>query len=69
MVQEVDFVCQKVLLRPTALPAVSPVQNKELEAKCVDLDSRLETDAEVVVVHLVEFGTRVQQADVAGNRE
>ena len=69
MVQEVDFVCQKVLLSPTTLPAVSPVQNKELEAKGVDLDSRLETDAEVVVVHLVEFGTRVQQADVAGNRE
>ena len=68
-VQKVDLILQEVFLRPTALPAISPIQNKELEAERINLDSRLEADAQVVVVHLVELGTRVQQANVAGDRK
>lgn len=67
--QIVDFVRQKVFLRPAALPAIPPVQNEKLETKGIDFYSRLEADAQVVVVHLVELGTRVQQADVTGDRE
>jgi hypothetical protein len=69
IVQVVELLCEVLLLGPAALPAVSPVQNQELETERVDLDCRLEADAKVVVVHLVEFGAGVQQADVAGDGE
>jgi hypothetical protein len=51
------------------LPAVAPIQDEELEAEGINLDSRLKADTEVVVVHLVELGARVQKADVASDRE
>jgi hypothetical protein len=37
------------------LPAVTPIENKELEAESIDLDGWLKADAQVVVVHLVEL--------------
>ena len=40
-----------------------------MEAKSINFDGGLETNAQVVVVHLVELGARVQQADVAGDCE
>jgi hypothetical protein len=48
-----------ILFCPASLPAVAPVQNEELEAKGIDLDCRLEADAQIVVVHLVELRARV----------
>jgi hypothetical protein len=67
--QVIQLFSQVVFLCPTALPAVAPIQNKELEAESVNLDGRLEADAQIIVVHLVELGAGVQQADVAGNGE
>jgi hypothetical protein len=43
------------LLCPAALPAVTPIEDEELEAESIDLDGWLEADAQVVVVHLVEL--------------
>jgi hypothetical protein len=37
------------------LPAVTPIEDEELEAERIDLDGWLEADAQVVVVHLVEL--------------
>ena len=51
------------------MPTVAPVQDEELEAECIDLDRWLEADAKIVIVHLVELGARVQQADVASDGE
>lgn len=67
--EETHLVCQEILFCPASLPAVSPVQNQELKTEGVNLDGWLETDAQVVVVHLVEFGTRMQKTDVAGDCE
>jgi len=67
--QKIDLVCQEILLCPAPLPAVPPVQNQKLKAECINLDGRLETYTQVVVVHLVELGARMQQTDVAGDRE
>jgi hypothetical protein len=49
------------------VPAVSPIQDQKLEAECVNLDRWLKTYTQVVVVHLVEFRTRMQKADMAGD--
>lgn len=49
------------------MPAVTPVQNEKLEAESVDPDGRLEADAQVIVVHFVELGARVQKTDVASD--
>lgn len=65
--QILDLGSEIVLLCPTALPAISPIENEKLEAERVDLDSWLEADAQVVVVHLVELRAGMQQADVAGD--
>jgi hypothetical protein len=56
-VQKFDLVSQVVFLGPAALPAVSPIQDKKLETKGVDFDGRLEANAKIVVVHLIELGT------------
>lgn len=39
-----------------ALPAVSPVAYEESEAEGINLQARLETDAQISVVHLVLVG-------------
>lgn len=67
--QIVELIPQIVFLSPTALPAIAPVQNQELETESINLDGRLEADAKVVIVHLVELGARVQQTDMAGDGE
>ena len=60
---------QELLLCPTALPAVPPVQYQELKAEGVDLDRWLKTYTQVVVVHFVELRARVEETDVAGDRK
>ena len=67
--QIVKLVSKIVLFSPAALPAIAPIQYQELKAESIDLDGRLETNAQVVVVHLVELGARVQQTDMAGDGE
>lgn len=64
-----ELFSQIFLLCPASLPAVTPIENKELEAESVDLDGWLEADTQVVIVHFVELRTRVQKADVAGDGE
>ena len=49
----VTLLLEELLLRPATLPAILPVTDKELKAERVNLHARLETDAEVSVVHLV----------------
>ena len=55
------------LLRPASLPAVAPILNKEMETKCVDLESRLEADAEVAVGHPILGGIGCEEAEMAGD--
>ena len=69
IVEKAELLREVLLLGPAALPAVSPVQNQELETERVDLDRGLEADTKVVVVHLVELGARMKQTDVAGDGE
>jgi hypothetical protein len=40
-----------------------------LETERIDFNGRLEADAQIIVVHLVKLRTRVQQADMARDRE
>lgn len=65
----VELLGQVLLLGPAPLPTITPVKDEELEAECVDLDSRLKADAQVIVVHLVELRARVQKTDVARDGE
>jgi hypothetical protein len=53
--KQLHLFSQILLLSPTPLPAVPPIQYQELKAEGVDLDCRLETNAKVVVVHLIEL--------------
>ena len=55
----IQLFCKIFLLSPAALPAIPPVKDEELEAKGVNLHTRLEADAEISVVHFVLFGARV----------
>lgn len=50
-----------------AFPAISPFANEEFEAKCVNLHTRLEANAEVAKIHLVLFGMCEEQTQVAGD--
>ena len=63
------FLREGFFLRPASLPAVPPIAHEELEAKGVDLEARLEADAEVAVVHLVLVAVRAEQAEVARDGE
>lgn len=67
--QIMELIRQVVLLGPATLPAVTPVQDQELEAKCINLDGWLETNAQIVVIHLVELGAGMEQTDVTRNGE
>lgn len=62
-----DF--QELLFGPTPLPAILPVTDKEVEAKGVDLHARLETDAQIAVVHLVLVDVRMEEVEMAGYGE
>lgn len=62
-----DF--QELLFGPTPLPTIFPVADKEIEAKGVDLHTRLETDAQIAVVHLVLVDVRMEEVEMAGNGE
>ena len=57
------------LFSPTSLPAVAPIANQELKAQRIDLHTWLETDAQVLIIHLVLLSVRVQQTDVACDGE
>lgn len=64
-----DVVLQLKILffGPAALPAVLPVAYQELETKGIDPHARLETDAEVWIIHLVLLVVHVEDADVASD--
>ena len=68
-IQQPHLFCQVFLLGPAALPAIAPVQNQELETERINFNSGLKANAQVIVVHLVEFRAGVQQTDMAGDGE
>jgi len=49
------------LLGLAALPTVSPITDKKLEAEGVNLHAWLKADTEVAIVHLVLFGVREEE--------
>jgi hypothetical protein len=53
----------------TALPAIPPITNQELEAKSINLHARLEAYTQISEIHLVLVGVRKQKTKMAGNGE
>lgn len=52
-----------------ALPAVSPITDKELEAEHVNFHAWLEANAEITEIHLVLLGMGEQKGQVASDGE
>jgi hypothetical protein len=48
-------------------PAVAPVAYQEFEAKCVNLHTRLKTDAKVPKIHLIFVRVSQEKTEVACN--
>ena len=63
------FYLQVLLFCPTALPAVLPVADQEVEAIGIDLHTWLKAYTKVAVIHLVLFDIGVKKVEVAGDGE
>lgn len=53
------------LFRPATLPAILPVHNQKLETKSIDLQTRLEANAQIAIIHLVLVSIAVEEAEMA----
>lgn len=50
-----------------ALPAISPVADQKLETECINLHTGLETNAQVLEVHLVLVRMSQQKTEMTGD--
>ncbi len=61
VIEDAVLLRQCLFLGPTALPAVTPVADEEVEAKGVDAETGFEADDEVIVVHAVLVHVGVEE--------
>ena len=57
------------LLAIAALPAISPITDQKVETEWVNVDTRLEANAKVMIRHLVESAVGVKDCNVASDGE
>lgn len=70
LADEVLIFCICILLFGFAtLPTISPFADQELEAESVDFHARLEANAKISVIHLVLFGMRKEEREMASDSE